>query len=188
MKLPLKKSKRKIKFHDWLLILFIVLITAIFALYWYSFVYRALEYKECNQQIIAMQPTPEMSRNEIIEAVNKLTNSNYKIIWEIGVAYDGRTTLVPFDGRVFLNETLSNNNLVWIYTHEIMHKKLYSANERYVAFETFKTLYESGNEYFRDVALWRASIMWKNEKEYDCTWYVVQYLDGRDTNVLTIRK
>jgi len=168
--------KKKFKWQDITLIVLILLITIVFSAFWYSHIYRALEYKECNEQINAVQPILEMNRAEIIQAINNLTGTNYKIIWYRDIDHYGKTTLIPFDNRVFLNETQSNNNLVWTYTHEILHKKLYSANERFVEFETFKFLYESGNEYFQDIALWRASIMWKNDKEYDCTYYIVQYL------------
>lgn len=167
--------KRK-KWQDWFLVVFIILTTIMFILYWYSYIYRALEYVKPQKRIYAYQPTPEMNRVQIIEAVNVLTGTNYKIIWEKNVDYYGRSKLFPFDNRVFLNETQSNNNLVWTYTHEIMHKKLFSLNERFVEFETFKTLYESGIKYFQDVALWRASIMRKGDKEYDCTWYILEYL------------
>lgn len=175
--------KKKIKWQDIVLIVLILLLIIVVSTIWYSHIFRALDYVECNERIEAAQPIPEMSREEIIEAVNVLTGTNYKIIWERDVDYSGKVSSIPFDNRVFLDETQSNNNLVWAYTHEILHKKLYSANERFVEFETFKVLYESGIKYFQDVALWRASIMWKGDKEYDCTWYVVQYLDGSDTNV-----
>ena len=188
MKLPLKKKKKRVSWQDWVMVLLIALIGVLVLNYWYSNIFRALEYKPTMDKIEANSPSVEMCREEIIIEVNNLTQTEYQIIWELGVDYYSKTTSIPFDYRVFLNAELGENKLVWYYTHEILHKKLYSGNERFVQFETFKVLYESGIEYFKRVALYEASQMKYGFKDYDCTYYVVQYLDGRDTNVLTIRK
>ena len=181
-----EKCRIKTDWRDWVLVALIVMLVVVLYGVWYSMCFRALEYIECDNGIYAYQPTPEMNRVQIIEAVNVLTGTNYKIIWEKNVDYYGRSKLIPFDNRVFLNETQSNNSLVWTYTHEIMHKELYSANERFVEFETFKVLYKSDIPYFQDVAIWQASIMWKGDKAYDCTWYILEYLKERSQNKIVV--
>lgn len=183
MKCKSRKCRRKIDWRDWVLGALILMLAVVLYGIWYSRWFRALEYRECDKGIHAYEPAPEMNRTQIIEAVSELTETNYKVVWDRNNDYDGWVVLNPFDNRVFLNETQGNNDIVWTFTHEVLHKKLYSANERFVEFETFKVLYESGNQYFQDVALWRASIMWKGDKEYDCTWYILEYLDVTDTNV-----
>lgn len=174
MKCKSRKCRRKIDWRDWVLVALILMLAVVLYGIWYSRCFRALEYRECEERLWFYEPKEEMGVQDVILAVNEITGTSYEIIWEYDVWYAGKTKL--FGTRIWIDQTISTNNLVWTYTHEIMHKELYSANERFVEFETFKTLYESGIKYFQDVALWRASIMWKGDKEYDCTWYVVQYL------------
>lgn len=64
-------------------------------------------------------------------------------------------------------------------THEIMHIKLCSTNERYVCYETFKFLYEHNNTMFRYTAISYAinqlDGMWRNNDEYNIEDQIMYY-------------
>lgn len=75
-------------------------------------------------------------------------------------------------------------NIPYAYTfflaHEFVHITYCVTNECFTEFTAFKTLYESGNEWFRNVALWRANdIVTHNLQDtYDCGYYILEYLEG----------
>ena len=176
----MKKQRKKIDWRDIVLTILILALIILSVSCWHLYFYRALPYVECKERITAAQPMPEMSRTEIIETINELTNTDYEIVWVTDYTYNGYVSGDPFDNRIFINKTIRNNDLVWTYAHELTHKIKHSANEMFVEFETFKLLYESENTYFKDVALWQASIMYKYDPESDCTYYIINYLKKGD--------
>lgn len=82
---------------------------------------------------------------------------------------------------VCLDKDLSLENFVWTLTHELVHLNYFTANERFVNFQTFIILYESDFEYFRQIALEYANLEFsgKVEYEYSCAGYVEEYLKAR---------
>ena len=71
----------------------------------------------------------------------------------------------------------------WIYTHEIFHHTFYTANERYVEFETFKFLFNNENRFLRYSALrWLKGID-AAQKDYDIRYYAYNYLKEKDYNI-----
>lgn len=82
---------------------------------------------------------------------------------------------------VVVNENMPKHNYVYTLVHELIHLKYFNRNETWVNFETFKVLYESGNEFFVNSAKRVASVYLKNgcnEKEYDISGQVIEYLKG----------
>lgn len=72
-------------------------------------------------------------------------------------------------------------------THEIMHIKLCSTNERYVCYETFKFLYEHDNTMFRYTAISYAinqlDGLWRDNDKYNIEDQIMYYfLNGQGDN------
>lgn len=84
--------------------------------------------------------------------------------------------------RVVINSYLEGEDYVITYTHELVHLKYWCENETYTSFKTFVALYESGNEILRNVAeRYAYSVITLGEfdgTEYDCGYYILEYLKG----------
>lgn len=65
--------------------------------------------------------------------------------------------------------------------HEFVHITYTTNNECFTEFTTIKTLYESGNEWFKNVALWRANdiVSHNLQDNYDCGYYILEYFKER---------
>lgn len=71
------------------------------------------------------------------------------------------------------------NDYTFFLAHELTHLKYYSANECFVEYKAIITLYESGNDYFKNIALWRANgvLLGNIQDEYDCGYYLLEYFN-----------
>lgn len=166
------------KFKDWLMIVLIALLTCAVIITYLRHFKDRMPYVECDEYI-AYKMFEDKDKQQIISEINELTGTNYNVIWVDTNEFKGRSDLF---NNIWLASNMSCGQIAWIYTHEIMHKVKFSSIERYVQFETFKTLYESGDEWYKNVALWQANLMRRGYIDYDCTWYVVQYLEGENEN------
>ena len=66
-------------------------------------------------------------------------------------------------------------------THELVHLSYFTANERFTCFKAFQILYESGNNYFKNIALAYANNDFKGitSLEYSCAGYIEDYLKSK---------
>ena len=84
--------------------------------------------------------------------------------------------LIP---SIIVDEELDDAEIYcWVFTHEVMHIKRFSANETYVCFETFKFLYESENDYLHNAGVRYGTRQLNGyyHGEYDCSGYIINYL------------
>ena len=172
----LKKQTKNGKFYDRLLNVILVVLVISLILEGSFIIYkncgRSLSYMSCSATF-DYQFVSGKTYDVVIEDLNSITNTNYKIEWVDSSSYCGATTILPFNQTVKIKKQMSVMLFSWVYTHEIMHQKLVCSDDRFVEFETFKLLYHSG-DYYRNVALWRANTM--NADSYDCKWYINNYL------------
>ena len=82
---------------------------------------------------------------------------------------------------VYIDTNLSLEDYTLTLTHELVHISHFTTNERYTNFKMFQILYESGNDYFRNVALAYADADVKGRVlyEYSCGGYIEEYLRGK---------
>ena len=82
---------------------------------------------------------------------------------------------------VYIDTNLSLEDYTLTLAHELCHLRYFTANERYTNFKMFQTLYESGNEYFKTVALAHADLDFRGlvTYEYSCAGYIEEYLRGK---------
>lgn len=79
--------------------------------------------------------------------------------------------------------TTRHHAYTFFLAHELTHLKYFTANECFTEYTAIITLYESGNEYFRNVALWRAhlTLQANSQDEYDCGYYLLEYFKREKT-------
>lgn len=58
---------------------------------------------------------------------------------------------------VTIHNNLDIYNYIFSFAHEYLHLKYMTASERFVNLKTFELLYNSGNNDFRNVAIWYAN-------------------------------
>ena len=143
--------------------------------------FNKLEYKESHAYIPHQETlTPQLTNDEAVKIINNLVNKSFKIEYVSDVDFDGQVSMFAiFDNTIRINNAIANNSarFVWTYAHEVTHATKFCLDERKTQYYTFVLLYESGNKYLQDVALFNASNMINNTyKEYDATYYIVEYL------------
>lgn len=81
---------------------------------------------------------------------------------------------------ITMHNDLTDFEFMFYFTHEYLHLKLFTACERYINFQAFKLLYESGNETYKQVALQYASQDMRGYISYDysCWGQIYEYLKG----------
>lgn len=168
-------SKRKI---------IIITILIVLNVYFWSVIgYSKLSYN-------TYKPKPyEQTRLEVIQNDTVLTKADVKEL--IASIYNtphfykekdlnqmGRSIILF--RKVEIDKDLSVYDYTITYTHELTHIKYCTENETWVSYQTFKTLYESGNAELRYIALNYANKVlngyWQGT-EYDCGYYILKYLN-----------
>ena len=145
------------------------------------YAFNGLEYKESLAYIPHQEKVdPQLSNDESIKLINKLCGREFNLEFVENANYDGQVTFFAFfDNTIRINTNIIDDNtrFIWTYAHEVTHATKFCINERKTQYLTFVFLYESGIEYFKQVALFQASMMVNLvEQEYDATYYIVEYL------------
>ena len=132
-------------------------------------IYIDYEYKELNY-------TREQVRSEIENMVGKLPYFyKEKNILSTKRRY-GETNLVL--RIITMDNSIDTYTYIFNFAHEYLHLKFITGSERFVNFETFKLLYNSGNEDFKNIALKYANDDMRGyiDKDYQCWYYIKEYL------------
>ena len=79
-----------------------------------------------------------------------------------------------FTRNVILDDNLSYEYFTFCLAHELVHLTEFCYNERYVNLTTFNKLYSSGNDYFKNVALYFADLDLRGafSQEYSFVGYI----------------
>lgn len=105
---------------------------------------------------------------------------NLNFFWyredELGDRYEGQMSL--FTRLIIIDPDLSPIKYCITFTHEVMHFKKFSADERYICFETFKWLYEHDNPELHNAAVLYGlyQVQGCYSGEYDCRDCIINYL------------
>lgn len=119
--------------------------------YFYSLPYKESDLKEVEYSI--KRPNG-LSYKNLTCKINELTDyRDYTLQFDelCGDVY-GKSDL--FDKTITIRQNINYEFYAFSLTHEIMHLKYFTSNERFVNYNAFKVLYESGNEYLKNVALY----------------------------------
>lgn len=139
------------------LVLLIPIIWSIFS--WRINGYYVLAYKEPTLTSIEykIERPSDISYESLKESVDDLLDYNgynFKFGYLYGDVY-GKCNI--FSKDIIIKNNISYEFFVFSLTHEIIHLKYFTLNERFVNYNAFKVLYESNNEYFKNVALYFAN-------------------------------
>lgn len=171
------------------LYIFTAILLALLAL-WIGYVYATNAIPQ-KRHIMAVKPytaniildfaleSPYACNKDIKKDLDTLFKAGGYIYAEKGLrAGIGATTNFTFR-KITMNTAFVGNphNYTFFLAHELTHLKYYTANECFTEYTAIITLYESGNEYFKNVALWRANATIQShlQDEYDCGYYLLEY-------------
>ena len=147
-------------------------------LIYFTTCHHRLEYKEYEGPVVTasnFQGTAPYMEDAIID-INHRTNTCYKIQFVEGL--NGGQTRLSSD-TIEIDPFLIMESFIWTYVHEIFHHKFFTHNDLFVEFETFKFLYESGNDFYRHSAVYELRKMGPHNKQYDARYYIYEYLQER---------
>lgn len=118
------------------------------------------------------------TKEEIKEKVDGLFN-NIKYLYsedEFDETTAGKSNM--FTRIVIIDKNLSAAEYALTLAHELTHISKFTANERYCNFNAWKTLYESNDNYLKNVALRYADLDFKGlvNHQYSCAGYIEEYL------------
>ena len=105
--------------------------------------------------------------------------SHYVLIEKDTIRYkDAYGYAMPLIRTVVLKKDLNAFYYTQTLTHELIHIKYFSADERFVDYMTFRTLYESNNEYLHNMGVIYGIMVVEDyiKPEYSCKGQLVNYL------------
>ena len=121
---------------------------------------HALPYKAPEDMEIEYDITrpPNISYQSLTDEINDLFDSpSYKLEFTtFSGAVKGKCNL--WTRTIQLQENLNYEYYTFCLTHELVHLTEFNLQERYTNLTTFYTLYNSGNDYFQNIALYFADL------------------------------
>lgn len=194
MVLSMKKEKSRLKKVKSILIGVCVIVYVVLFYYLYIHFYskRPIKLDVCEytneqkQDVIDLLLT-EKTSTKFIEKTNKYWRNlledelNFHIYFHY---YDELTdSTVGLSNKYFrtiiMDISRTNTGYIRTFTHEVMHIKLCSSNEKYVCYETFKFLYENENTMLKRTAIVYAidqlTGAWDNSPNYDIKSQIMYY-------------
>ena len=125
------------------------------------------------------EETPQ-TKNEIVELVNNEFGFQYVLYYTNfnDLFINGRATL--FFNIIEIDEDLAGEQFAIVLTHELVHLKYRTTDERFTNFHTFLTLYESQSPYLNYCSIILANMVFSHSfypTAYDCCYYIADYLD-----------
>lgn len=86
-----------------------------------------------------------------------------------------------FANKIEINQQITGWQTLETLTHELLHITHKIHDEYYIQFLTFKVLYESNNPILvlkaKDMAYRICTLGSRKNTQYDCSWYIAQYLE-----------
>ena len=163
-----------------IMLIAIMLLTAHQA--WHIRCNNILEVKTYEKTRLVVTPTPQtLTKETAKELVSDLYNTpHFYIEKDLESGKDGMA--IVYIRLAIIDEGLSLHNYIITYTHELTHIKHQVNNETFTAYNTFKTLYESGNAELKYHAMIYANDVLRGSYgrgEYDCGYYIIEYLKER---------
>ena len=140
------------------IILFILAIA--FAGYSIFKITYSLPYKSPNVESIEfyISRPDDISYDTLTEEINELFDSPSYTLTFVDMTGDVKGRCYPLLKKVEIKKSLTYELYTFILTHELVHLTTYSTDERWTNLEAYKILYNSDNDYFKNVALYIANL------------------------------
>ena len=173
---------KSLKIVNCLLIIALIGLICILGLTIYIKTSHRMEYRQAEPVALAYTPREiTYTREEVRKKIENLAGKQQYFYGEQDLfsrkQIYGET--VFFIRLIIMQYNADIVNYIFNFAHEYMHLKYMTASERFVNFEAFKLLYESGDEYFRNVAIMYANQDMRGgiDKNYSCWYYIKEYLN-----------
>ena len=101
---------------------------------------------------------PNINYEVLTEELNELFNNPSYTLSYTSFAGNVKGRCNIHQREIEIQEGLNFEYYVFCLTHELVHLTECNHNERYTNLVTFETLYTSGNEYFKNIALYFAEL------------------------------
>lgn len=136
----------------------IILSTSLYFKFHYYLPYKYANLGNITWEVVQSNKT----RDEMREDINKLvgiTNNEY-ILEEKYLLDNNMTAGKAFliSRVIYIDPRLDDANYVMTLTHELVHIKYRSGDERFTQYTAWTLLYTSNNSYFINIALWQACV------------------------------
>ena len=175
----------KSKLDKFTKICILILLVALFInslLLSYIYCFNYLPYKDCTLSSISynFNDCEILSKNEIKYQIDKLFNYPNYTLAEQNLQGESMGYTWLFKRQIVIEQNQSVYQYTHTLTHELVHLIYFCGNERYANFKTFKILYESGNEFFKNCALQNADYYCREygSQEYNYAGYAQAYLQN----------
>ena len=154
------KILKIIKYAICLLFGLILLLSIIFITTNKSINIYELPYKETSIDKIEYDITPpsNTSYQTLIDDINKMfDNPKYELSYtDFDSSIKGKCYI--YTRQIILQENLNYEYFTFCLTHELVHLTEFTFSERYTNLKAYTKLYNSGNEYFKNIALYIANL------------------------------
>lgn len=175
-----KKKSKKIPILIFVILLELIAIVVLISRFYFVFAYNDLEVKSYEPvQLQFKQMNYTITKTEAKELVANLFNTEHIYIETNDIDENDAANSNIARREVRIRPDLDLVEYVISYTHELVHIKYELYDETNTAYKTFVKLYESGHEELKNISLVYAQSIMEGcykETEYDCGYYILQYL------------
>lgn len=155
----------------------IILSTSLYFRFHHHLPYKYADLGNISWEVVQSNKTREEIREDINKLVN-ITNDDYTLE-EKYLLDDNMTAGKAFliSRVIYIDPRLDDANYVMTLTHELVHIKYRSGDERFTQYTAWTLLYTSNNSYFTNIALWQAYVDNAGliNREYSITGYIEKY-------------
>lgn len=163
-----------------LIIVMLIVAGSVFYIFYCKNTLQAVHTHYYNLLPVSFQAETPQNNDEIIKILNNEFRVDY-ILYYTNFESDcinGRVTIIF--NIIEIDEKLNGEMFVIVLTHELVHLKYNTCDERFANFYTFLSLYESSNQYLNYCALVFANMIFSHSvycSAYDCCYYISNYLN-----------
>lgn len=176
--------RQKIKFS--IKILIIVLLSIMLAGTVFNIIYITKSHDKFKPKgyytTIALEEIQPLEKWEYKALINELFNTPHIYIENNIKKQNVDGFAIPFIRVIVVEPNLSNVDYAYALAHEFVHVKYQTGNETWTSYKAFVELYESGSSALKYVALRYAVRQLQGcyaDTEYDCSYYIFEYLQGQ---------
>lgn len=161
------------------IILIILILLVILFVYNASLLFsHRMNYIEYNKAgILINKVEPVKSKQEYKKDIDKMLDVSHIYLSNNLITM----SFVP-TRTVFVDENANIKEYIKSYTHELVHIKYNTRNERFTTYTTITTLYETEDKYLQYLALDYANDVWGGQfvkTKYDCGYQLAEYFKDK---------
>lgn len=140
------------------IVIIVFILAMVFAGYSIFKIAYSLPYKAPNVESIEFNISrpDDISYETLTEDINELFDNPKYILTYVDMTGDLKGRCYLLSHKIEIKKNLNYELYTFILTHELVHLTTYSIDERWTNLEAYNKLYNSDNDYFKNVALYIA--------------------------------